>query len=251
MKKFFENIPLLRGSQQKMIKPLVRNDYEIDILIAKLAAILIIVFGFYIVRRSFIGQRPFFWSVFLIVMFILIPGLYLFFLKTYNFKLTKLSFQIWFLCILILCFSMTNDALSRFYIFWRVILPAAFVTVCMLIGVIGVKRIKDPDELNHYIKEIEISKSHYNLLILIYSITYIIGLLSTFIFMVLAGKYFHDFAFTNWPSLEDRKVLLFYVGMTIGFYPSRYLGGMVCTILTTLVNLIYKYYVGNHNENKA
>jgi len=86
------------------------------------------------------------------------------------------------------------------------------------------------------IKDIKISESHYNLLILTYSIAHIIGLISVFTFMVLIGKYFHDFAILNWQLFEKQRVMAFYVGMTIGFFPAKYMGAVICVIFVTLVN---------------
>lgn len=221
------------------MKPLECKDYEIDILIGKLAAILVIVKHFSLVWKA-ISEKDVLFSTVFFVLFILIPCLYLFFLKIYNLKFAKLTFQVWFFCISLLCLSITNDVLNKFSGFWRTVFPVAFVTVCMLIGLTGVIRIKNPNQVKRYMENIKISESHYNLLILIYSITYIIGLVSVFTFMVLIGKYFHDFVLINWPSLEKNRILLFYIGMAIGYYPSKYLGAAISAVFTVSVNRIYK-----------
>ena len=222
------------------MKSLSSTDYEIDILLGKIASIAVIARSFFMVWKEIVERKVFF-SIIFFVIFILIPCLYLLSLKMYNVKLAKLSFRSWFLCILLLCFSVTDNILNEFSGFWRVIFPAAFITVCMLVGLMGVIRIKDPNQHKRD-KQIKIPESHFNLFILIDSIDIIIGFISIFTLMVLMGKYFHDYVLTNWQSFEKYRVQLFYIGMAIGYYPSKILGAAISCVFTGLVNLIYKNY---------
>jgi hypothetical protein len=224
----------------ELTNPLVTKDYEIDILIGKLAAILVIARSFFMVWKEIVGRKVFF-SIIFFVIFILIPCLYLLSLKMYNVKLAKLSFRSWFLCILLLCFSVTDMILNKFSGFWRVIFPAAFITVCMFVGIMGVIRIKETNQLKRD-KRIKIPESHFNLFILIGSIDIIIGLISVFTLMVLIGKYFYDVVVINWQSLEQYRMLSFYIGMAIGYYPSKILGAIISGVFVGLVNLICKNY---------
>ncbi len=223
----------------RFIQSLGCKDYEIDIFIGKIAAVLVIVRNFFWVWRLIAEKKLFFSAVFF-VLFIFIPFLYLFFLKTYNLKLTKMTFRIWFYSILLLCLSITDKFLDDFSGFWKVIFPVAFVTVCMLVGLKGVVRIKEPNKLTKD-KHIKIPELHRNLFSLVNSVDIIIGYISIFILMVLTGKYFHDFVLFNWPSFEKYRILLFYVGIAIGYYPSVILGAAISCIFIFLVNLIYKY----------
>jgi len=230
--------PSLFIPNKNLMKPLVYNDYEIDVLIGKLAAFLLLAFGFFAIWRELAEDKISF-SIISFVLLVLIPGIYLLSLKTYNIKLAKLTFRGWFLGILLICLLLTNKVLSDFSWFGTVILPFAFVTICMLVGLKGVVRIKKPNQLK-IDQNVKIPESHYNLRILIDSVDIIIALISTFTLMVLIGKYFYDFVLANWQSLEEHKILLFYIGMAIGYYPSKILGAAISCVFTFLVNLIYK-----------
>jgi hypothetical protein len=225
----------------ELTNPLIAKDYEIDILIGKLAAILVIARGgLYLVWKA-TAERKFLFGAVSFILLIVIPCLYLLSLKTYNIKFAKLLFRSWFLCILLLCLSVTDKVLNEFSGFWRVIFPVAFITVCMFVGIMGVIRIKGPNQLKRD-KRIKIPESHSNLLILIGSIDTIIGLISVFTLMVLIGKYFYDVVVINWKSLEQYRLLSFYIGMAMGYYPSKILGAIISGVFVGLVNLIYKNY---------
>jgi hypothetical protein len=230
--------PSLFIPNKNLMKPLVYNDYEIDVLTGKIAAALILVFGFFAVWRQFSDNKISF-SVISSILLVLIPVIYLISLKTYNINLAKLAFRSWTFGILLVCLLLTKKVLNNFSWFWTVILPFAFVTVCMLIGLKGIGRIKEGIQFD-IDKTTKIPESYHNLRILIGSVDSIILFLSIFTIMVLAGKYFHDFVLANWQSLEEHKILLFYMGIAIGYYPSKILGAAISCVFTFLVNLIYK-----------
>ncbi|OHB47558.1 MAG: hypothetical protein A2Y10_12650 [Planctomycetes bacterium GWF2_41_51] len=222
------------------MRPLFSTDYEIDVIFGKLAASCIMLLGINLVWKSLTAGK-FYLSPIFFAFAILVPCTYLFSLITYRIKLAKLAFQIWTVFILLLFFSQTNRILNKFSSFWAGILPYALVTVCMLIGLKGIGRIKDGNQFD-IDKTSKIPESYRNLRILVGSVDGIISLLSTFIIMVLAGKYFHDFALANWPSFGERKILLFCIGVGVGYYPSRIMGAVISCIFTFLVNSSYKYY---------
>jgi hypothetical protein len=222
------------------MKPLENNeyDYKIDILFGEIASILVVTFGFFMTWRGAVGKNICVSLVFLVV-FILVPGLYLSALNTYNDKLAKWTFRAWTFCILLLALSVTNRLLNDFSGFWKVILPFAFVTVCMVVGLKGVVRIKTPNRFK-VDQSIKVPESQRNLRTLIDSVDIVVALISMFTLMVLIGKYFHDFVLTNWRSVERHRALLFYAGMGIAYYPSKILAAAISGIFTVAVNLAWK-----------
>jgi hypothetical protein len=226
------------------MSPLETKDYKIDILIGNLGAILIIARGFHLVWRVISEGKSLLGIVFF-VLYILIPSLYIFSSHLYNVKVAKLSFRIWLVWFFFFCWYGTDKFLNNFSAFWKVIFPFAFMTACMLVGLMGVVRIKEPDQTLKVIIDprIKIPKSYHNTRVLIGSIGTTLALVSTFTLMVLIGKYFCDFVLIHWPSLEKNRVLLFYIGMAIDYYPSKILGAAIASVLTGLVELIWNLCV--------
>jgi hypothetical protein len=234
------------------MNPLFNKDYEIDVLIGKLAAIFIVARSCFRLSRSVIVEResllPF--GVVYFVLFILIPCLYLFSLHKHNAKLARLSFKIWFLFFLFLCWSVTGNFLNKPSGFWKGVFPLAFITACMMTGVNGVARIIEPNR-NVYgtvYESIKIPKTYYNIRILIGSTGVIFTFVFTFTLMVFIGKYLCDFTLIYWPSLEKSRALLFYIGMAISFYPSKILGAAVPVFSTVLFERIWNMCVKNGDD---
>jgi hypothetical protein len=117
----------------------------------------------------------------------------------------------------------------------------------MLIGEKGIVRIKNPDQwkIDQIVK---IPKSYYNIRVLIGSIGTIVTLVFTFTFMVFIGKYFCDFIITHWPSLEQNRKPLFYVGVAISYYPSRILASAVPAVSTVLFERIWNLCDKHHTD---
>jgi hypothetical protein len=234
----------------ELMNSLENKDYEIDILIGKLGAILIIVRSFHLVWRVIAEGKQFLGLIFL-VSDILVPCLYLFSLHRHNVKFSKLTLRIWVFCFLFMCWSVTDKFLNKPSGFWRVILPYAFMTACMIIGQMGVARIKDPEQTPSTIKDpaLKIPKSYHNTRVLICSIGTIIGLVSIFTLTVFLGKYLCDFALSHWPTLEKNRVFWFYAGIAISFYPSVLLATAITSVLTVLFGRIWNLCV-KHNTGE-
>lgn len=224
------------------------KDYEIDVLIGKLAAIYIVARGSFIECRSIVAGKPFVpLDILPLILLIFIPFLYIFSLRIYNIKLARILFGIWFLFFLSLCWYATDKFLINPSEFWKVIFPLAFITACLMIGVDGIVRIKNPDELK-IDKISNIPENYHNTHVLIYSIFTITTLVFTFTFIVFIGKYLCDLVIIFLPSLEKNKVLLFYVGMAISFYPSYVLGALIPSVLSVLFERIWNLYIKNHTD---
>jgi len=150
-KSFFADFRLFHRTPKRLLPPLICKDYEIDILFGELAAIVVIANGFFLVWRAIVENKVFF-GVVSFLLLVVMPCLYIYSLPTYNFKLAKWTCRSWNLCILLLCLSVTDEVLKDFSGFWKIILPAAIMSTCMTIGLLGVIRIKDPNQLKQYIK---------------------------------------------------------------------------------------------------
>jgi len=225
----------------ELTEPSPLKDYEIDVLIGKLAAILIIVRSFHLVWRAFAEGRQYFGMD--LLFYIIIPCLYIISLHIHNIKLARLTFRIWLFWFLYFCLSLTGKFLVKPSGYWTVIFPFAFMTACMITGVDGVVRIKEPDKILQYTTVVKIAKHYHNIRIMIGSIGIIMIAVFTFTFMVFIGKYLCDFVLLHWPSLEKNRILLFYAGVAIGFYPSFVLGGLIPSVLTVLFERIWNLCV--------
>lgn len=222
------------------MKSLLSDDYEIEILFGEIAAIVAIVYGFHLFWKM-LFKHALISSIAFAFFYVLVPFLFLFFLNRHNLKYVKLFFWVWEICIVLTCLSGCADVLDHFHLFWKLILPAVFVTICMMVGVNGMIRIEKPDKLL-LPKDLKIPETQINLLRLMETLTYLIALTLWFIFMVLLGKYFHDLVLLNWPSFHKHRLMVFYIGMAIGFYPAKILGAAISVVFTALVNLIYGHY---------
>lgn len=231
----------------ELTEPSPSKDYEIDVLFGKIAAILIIArSGFRLVRSVIIEKDSLFpFGIFYFVLFILIPCLYLFSLHKHNVKLAKLSFKLWFLFFLFLCWSVTDNFLNKPSGFWKGVFPLALITACMMTGVNGVVRIIEPnrDIYAAVYESIKIPKTYYNIRILISSTGVTFTSVFIFTLMVFIGKYLCDYTLIYWPSLEKSRVLLFYIGMAISYYPSKILGAAVPVFSTVLLERIWNLCV--------
>jgi hypothetical protein len=81
------------------MNPSPAKDYEIDILIGKIASILLIVFSIFRFVRAISseGKIIFLFGTIFFIFFIFVPCLYLYSLHKYKVKLARLSFRIWFI----------------------------------------------------------------------------------------------------------------------------------------------------------
>jgi hypothetical protein len=115
----------------------------------------------------------------------------------------------------------------------------------MMTGVDGVVRIieHNRDIYAAVYESIKIPKAYYNIRILIGSTGVTFTSVFIFTLMVFIGKYLCDYTLIYWPSLEKSRVLLFYIGMAISYYPSKILGAAVPVFLTVLFERIWNLCV--------
>lgn len=234
----------------EVMTTLTNKDYEIDVLIGKLAAIYIIArISFRFFWRVTTANKPFeiLPNIVSFIIGIVVPCLYLFYLYRHNAKLAKWTLRIWVFCFLFLCWSVTDKFLNKPSGFWRAVFPYAIATACMIIGQMGISRIKesDPFKVEQVVK---IPEYYINTRVLIATIGNIFTLVFTFTFMVFIGKYFCDFIVAHWPSLEQNRKPLFYAGVVISYYPSRILAATVPAVTTVLFERIWNLCVKHHTD---
>jgi hypothetical protein len=235
----------------EIMTPSTNKDYEIDVWAGKLAAIYIMARASYrLFWRITDANKPFepLLDIVSFTMGILIPCLYLFSLYRHNAKFAKWTLGIWVFWFLFLCWSVTDKFLHKPSGFWRAIFPYAVATACMIIGEMGVIRIKESDRFKIE-QRVKIPESYINTRVLIATIGNIFSLVFTFTFMAFIGKYFCDFIIVHWPSLEQNRILLFYVGVVLSCYPSIILAAAVPAITSVLFERIWNL-CARHNDDE-
>lgn len=227
------------------------KDYKIDIWVGKLAAIYIIALtSFNFFGRVTTANKPFeiLPSIVSLTIEILVPCLYLLSLCGQNVTLAKWTLRIWVFCFLFVCWSVTDKFLNNPSGFWRTVLPYTIVTSCMIMGPMGISRIKEPDPFKVE-QGVKIPKRYINTRVLESTIGTIFVLVFTFTFMVFIGKYFCDFIINHWPSFEQNRKPLFYAGVILSCYPGIILASAISGVTTVLFERIWNLCT-KHNTDE-
>ena len=171
---------------------------------------------------------------------ILLPSLYVHFLRNFNINKTRLIFTIWIGLVFLLWVFSRSFMLENVLSFLKIHCPLVLVGSLMLLGSNGIARATEDPEFKRYGNVSSVKDLPEESLPILFSICFVVSIMTRFVATVLAVYEVNHIIMMNWPNMSRYSFRIYLVTAVVFVFVTKYIGVVMGLIVVNIYALFYK-----------